>query len=329
MSRVFVCHASADVALAARVVEWLEATGVRCWVAPRDIPLGHRYPVAIGEALENASALLFLFSAASSGSRDCEGEIEIARHDDLPIVAVRLDETALPSGLRYLLSTRQWLDATDGDEAHWLGALAGALAPMAGIRAPGKASNESGPVGSETRTGTNKANPDKVAFMTAVLERVGEPLEAAGLRGVRRHTRGAYLQARLPAAAGLEAVGGHLLFRATARDATVLLVVNGLPTREENRAALQVIEDRYGTALDSALPSAVTQWTGGTGDSLRAYAASTRPGLGYSAGNVDEVGDWTQQMFLAWSSLLAAHPIADIAAEAAKSLAAPERSPGP
>lgn len=132
--------------------------------------------------------------------------------------------------------------------------------------------------------GSSKANPSKVAYMAAVLEQIKTPLEAAGLRSVRMQTRGSYIQARLPTAAGVDSVGGHLLFRCTARAATVLMVIGGLDTREENLAVLHVLEDRYRDVIGSSLPVAVDQWTGGTGDALRAYASSTLAGPGLCGG---------------------------------------------
>jgi hypothetical protein len=165
--------------------------------------------------------------------------------------------------------------------------------------------------------GSSKANPSKVAFMAAVLESIKAPLEAAGLKGVRMHTRGSYIQARLPPAAGLEPVGGHLVFRVTAKDATVLMVIHGLDTREENLAALEVVEERYSSAIGALLPTPVAQWTGGTGEALRAYASSTLPDHGYGAGDPAAAAAWAQSMFLAWANMLTSDPIADIEATAA------------
>lgn len=172
---------------------------------------------------------------------------------------------------------------------------------------------KSGPTG-----GTSKPNASKVAYMASVLERVKQPLEAAGLKGVRMHTRGSYIQARLPTAAGLEPVGGHMVFRVTANDATVLMVIHGMDTREENLAALRVVEQRYGAAIESTLPSPVLQWTGGTGEALRAYASSTLPGQGYGKGTAEAAADWARAMFTAWADLLRADPIPDIESAAAE-----------
>lgn len=160
--------------------------------------------------------------------------------------------------------------------------------------------------------GTSKANPSKVAYMAAVRDRIKAPLEAAGLKGVRMHTRGSYIQARLPAAAGLEPVSAHLIFRVTAKAASVLMVIHGLDTREENLAALHVVEGRYNGVIGDLLPSPVDQWTGGMGDALRAYASSTLAGQGYAEGTPEEAATWAQCMFLAWSKMLSADPIPDI-----------------
>lgn len=156
--------------------------------------------------------------------------------------------------------------------------------------------------------------------MAAVLEQMKTPLEETGLRRVRMHTRGSYIEVRLPTAAGVDSVGGHLLFRCTAKAATVLMVIGGLDTREENLAALHVLEDRYRDVIASSLPAAVDQWTGGTGDALRAYASSTLAGQGYAEGAPSEAAAWARAMFLAWSKMLADNPVPDIEAAAAQSV---------
>lgn len=139
------------------------------------------------------------------------------------------------------------------------------------------------------------------------------------------HTHGSYIQVRLPSAAGLEPVGGHLKFRVTAKDATVLMVIDGLDTREENLAALEVAEERYAGAIAKSLPSPVDQWTGGAGEALRTYASSTLAGQGYNVGEPGQAATWAQSMFLAWSKMLTADPIPDIESAASAKVASAEQ----
>ena len=48
---VFLSYSSADRATADAVVAGLEEHGVRCWVAPRDVPAGSEYGEEIIEAV--------------------------------------------------------------------------------------------------------------------------------------------------------------------------------------------------------------------------------------------------------------------------------------
>ena len=49
---VFLSYAAADRAPAFAVVAGLEGQGIRCWVAPRDIPAGSEYGREIVEAIK-------------------------------------------------------------------------------------------------------------------------------------------------------------------------------------------------------------------------------------------------------------------------------------
>ena len=75
---VFVCHASNDAGMAQRAVEVLEAAGVPCWIAPRDIEAGENYTQAILDALEAAPAIVLVFSSATNDSPHVARELETA-----------------------------------------------------------------------------------------------------------------------------------------------------------------------------------------------------------------------------------------------------------
>ncbi|MDR0948902.1 MAG: toll/interleukin-1 receptor domain-containing protein, partial [Lachnospiraceae bacterium] len=43
---VFISHSSVDKSIANAICHTLEANGMRCWIAPRDIPAGTNYGAA-------------------------------------------------------------------------------------------------------------------------------------------------------------------------------------------------------------------------------------------------------------------------------------------
>jgi hypothetical protein len=107
---VFVCHASQDAGMAQRAVAALEAAGLPCWIAPRDIDAGENYTRAILEALDAARAIVLVFSSATNESPHVARELETAVSSGRPIIPVRLERVEPSPSLRYFIGTSQWLD---------------------------------------------------------------------------------------------------------------------------------------------------------------------------------------------------------------------------
>jgi hypothetical protein len=111
---VFISHATEDRQIAYRVCQALEEQGIRCWIAPRDVPSGVTYEEAIIDGLANSPLLILIFSASSNASPNVAREIQNACSEGSPtrIIPVRIDDTRYNSTLRYYLSSIQWLDAS-------------------------------------------------------------------------------------------------------------------------------------------------------------------------------------------------------------------------
>lgn len=124
--RVFICHASADVALAQEVVAGLEAAGVACWISARDVGAGRNFQEAIVQAIRDARAVVFLLSAASNRSEEVRKELALASSFAVAVLPVRLGAAEPVAALRYELATRQWIE---GGEAG-AGVVAALLAAL-------------------------------------------------------------------------------------------------------------------------------------------------------------------------------------------------------
>ena len=111
MADVFISHSAKDGQPAALVCERLEAAGIKCWIAPRDVPAGANYATAIMNALGAARVLVLVVSRASSSSDQVLREVEQAVSKRLSILPVRIDETIPAGALAYFLSTSQWVEA--------------------------------------------------------------------------------------------------------------------------------------------------------------------------------------------------------------------------
>ena len=107
---VFLSYASPDAGVANQVCQFLEARGVACWMAPRDVKPGAAYADAIVRAINEASALVLVLSASTMASEHVSREVERAASKHKPVVAFRVDAANLSAELEYFLSRSQWID---------------------------------------------------------------------------------------------------------------------------------------------------------------------------------------------------------------------------
>ena len=116
--QVFLSYATEDADSARLLCRVLEAEeGIRCWLAPRDVPAGTDYAAAILDAIKDAGLVLLLFSASTNASPYVLREIERAVAYERPVLSVRLDGATPNSSLEYYLNMLQWLDAPRGIES--------------------------------------------------------------------------------------------------------------------------------------------------------------------------------------------------------------------
>jgi TolB-like protein/Flp pilus assembly protein TadD len=111
---VFISYSSADAALANRLCDAVEASGIPCWIAPRDVRAGEVYADAIVQAINACRAMVVLLSKTSLESSHVLREIERASSKKRSIIALRVGSFSLPPAFEYFLSASHWLDASDG-----------------------------------------------------------------------------------------------------------------------------------------------------------------------------------------------------------------------
>ncbi|MGO9774112.1 MAG: toll/interleukin-1 receptor domain-containing protein [Roseiarcus sp.] len=116
---VFISYANADKTTADAVCATLEGSGIRCWIAPRDIVPGSDWSAAIVEALGRCRLLVLVFSANANESTQIRNEVVQAVSNGLPIVPFRIEATVPSKSLAYFMGGVHWLDAlTPPLEAH-------------------------------------------------------------------------------------------------------------------------------------------------------------------------------------------------------------------
>jgi hypothetical protein len=108
---VFVSYSSQDKPTADAIVASLEANGIRCWIAPRDIMPGTDWGEAIVEAIEQAGTMVLVFSAHSNTSPQIRREIEGAVSAGIPLIPFRIEEVLPCKSLQYFIGPQHWLDA--------------------------------------------------------------------------------------------------------------------------------------------------------------------------------------------------------------------------
>ena len=118
--RIFISHSSKDHAVAEVICDALEANGVKCWIAPRDIPYGSAWAGEISKAISNSSAFLFLSSEKSNASEQVSREIQLAIESGLTIIPIMLDDSKYSDANKYYLATIHCMIEYDAAKTHKL-----------------------------------------------------------------------------------------------------------------------------------------------------------------------------------------------------------------
>ena len=117
---VFISHSSVNKAAADAICHALEANGVRCWIAPRDIPAGTKYGEQITRGLKDCAVFLLIFSDEANKSDPVNKEIERAVLGYQKIaIPFRIEDVPMNDNIEFFLSDSQWIDAVKHGEIHW------------------------------------------------------------------------------------------------------------------------------------------------------------------------------------------------------------------
>ena len=107
---------SIDEIAANKLCEAIEASGITCWIAPRDIEPGEReYEEAIMDAIDNCQVLLIVYSCHSRKSRDMKYELKYADEKDKIIIPFIIDGSELVGVFHFRLSSVHRITANEND----------------------------------------------------------------------------------------------------------------------------------------------------------------------------------------------------------------------
>jgi len=108
---IFISYSANDKPTADAVCATLEARGLRCWIAPRDVLPGADWSEAIIDAIAGSRALVLVFSQHANTSQQVRREVERAVHKGIAVVPMRIADVPMSKSLEYFISTPHWLDA--------------------------------------------------------------------------------------------------------------------------------------------------------------------------------------------------------------------------
>jgi ankyrin repeat protein len=108
---VFISYSSKDKSVADATCAVLEARGVRCWMAPRDILPGSEWGAAIIGAIASSKVMVLIYTSSSNASPQVRREVERAVARGLHVIPFRVEDVPMSPALEYFISTPHWLDA--------------------------------------------------------------------------------------------------------------------------------------------------------------------------------------------------------------------------
>jgi hypothetical protein len=108
---VFISYSTADKPAADAVCSILEKSGVRCWIAPRDIMPGADWGGSIVNGIRASRVLLLVFSTNANRSNQIKREVEVAADSGVTIVPLRIENILPSDSFKYFLGNIHWLDA--------------------------------------------------------------------------------------------------------------------------------------------------------------------------------------------------------------------------
>ena len=116
---VFISYSSKNKNVADAMCHVLEEHGIKCWIAPRDIPGGAEYGDVINDAIKNCRIFIIIFSKPASLSNFVSAELNVAFSEGKYIIPYRIDETPLKGSMRLYLNRTHWIDAVPDAEARF------------------------------------------------------------------------------------------------------------------------------------------------------------------------------------------------------------------
>jgi hypothetical protein len=214
---VMISHSHKDKPAADAACAALEARGIRCWIAPRDINPGQDWAASVLQAIQDARIMLLVFSRHANQSPQVNREVERAVHSGKVLLPIRIEDVLPEAALEYFLGTPHWLDAiTKPFEAH-LEKLADACTSLLAVpgRSPQDAASDAAPVVAALATAQSEPTTRGSVSASAPAEiqpADGRPPIALWWRQQRRQVQLGLIAASVVILAAATGITGYLLW---------------------------------------------------------------------------------------------------------------------
>jgi hypothetical protein len=110
----FISHAKTDAKQAQDIAAALEARGVPCWIAPRDVEPGRNFGDEIIRGIEASRAFILVLSSSSNGSDFVAKELATAVGKKKTVFPIRIEDVEPSPSLALFIAGTHWIDALGG-----------------------------------------------------------------------------------------------------------------------------------------------------------------------------------------------------------------------
>ena len=107
MGYAFISYSTKNRDSAVKLRQLLIDNNIKPWIAPNDIPIGSKYPVAINRAIKECSCFILLLTKDAQESAWVPKEIERAINYTKPLITIKLDDVILNDEFEFYISTDQ------------------------------------------------------------------------------------------------------------------------------------------------------------------------------------------------------------------------------
>jgi TolB-like protein len=137
-----VCYAHEDSDAVHREIAWLNDYGVNVWY-DEGISPGHEWREELANAIQGCARVLYFVTPNSVVSEHCRRELNFAQEENREVVAIHLEPTEVPAGLRLGLNNRQAIHKHDLSDDEYRKRLM--RVTHEGTSAPSQASDQPAP----------------------------------------------------------------------------------------------------------------------------------------------------------------------------------------